>query len=187
SSGTGALATTVDLPVNATVTFTFTVLVSPSATGSLVNTATVIPPAGTTDPDPTDNSASDTDPLTPQADLSISKTDGVTSAVPGTPTTYTIVVSNLGPSAVTGASVSDPLPAGVTAATWTAIATSGGGPGSGRSSGTGALATTVDLPVNSSVTFTFTVQVSPSATASPSNTVTGSPPPGGSAPDPGGD
>jgi hypothetical protein len=35
------------------------------------------------------------------ADLSITKTDGVTSVVPGTPNTYTIVVSNAGPSAVT--------------------------------------------------------------------------------------
>ena len=42
-------------------------------------------------------------------------------------TTYTIVVSNDGPSAVTGASVSDPLPAGVTAATWTVAGSSGGG------------------------------------------------------------
>ena len=51
-----------------------------------------------TDPDPADNNASDTDTLTPQADLAITKTDGVTSAVPGTPDTYTIVVSNAGPS-----------------------------------------------------------------------------------------
>src|SRR4029077_2983816 len=89
-SGTGALATTVNLPVNASVTFTFTVLVSPSATGSLVNTATLTPPAAVTDSDPTDNSATDTDALTPRADLSITKTDGVNSVVPGTSTTYTI-------------------------------------------------------------------------------------------------
>src|SRR5262249_19532138 len=111
SSGSGALSTKVDLPPGASVTFTFTVQIDPSATGSLTNVATVPPPAGRHDPDLTNNSATDTDTLTPQADLSVTKTDGVASAVPGTATTYTIVVSNNGPSAVTGASVSDLLPA----------------------------------------------------------------------------
>ena len=157
-------------PPAAAVTITLTGTIDPAATGSLTNTATVSPPAGVTDPDPANNSATDTDTLTPQADLSVTKTDGVTSAVPGTQNTYTIVVSNHGPSAVSGASVSDPLPAGVTAATWTATASSGGGTVTGPLSGTGALATTVDLPVNASVTFTFTVLVSPSATGSPEPT-----------------
>ena len=178
SSGSGALATTVDLPVNASVTFTFTVLVDPSAAGTLANTATVTPPAGVTDPNPANNTATDTDTLTPQADLAITKTDGKTSVVPGTLDTYTIVVSNAGPSAVTGASVSDPLPAGVTSATWTATDSSGGGSVTGQSSGSGALATTVNLPVNASVTFTFTVQVDPSATGTLANTATVSPPAG---------
>src|SRR4029450_4333150 len=136
------------------------------------------PPPAVTDPDLGNNNPSDTATLTPQADLSVTKTDGVTSAVPGTSTTYTIVVSNQGPSAVTGASVSDPLPAGVIAATWTATASSGGGTVTGPLSGTGALATTVDLPVNASVSFTFTVLVSPSATGSLTNTAHVSPPAG---------
>ncbi len=55
----------------------------------------------------------------PQADLRISKTDGQTTAVPGTLLTYTIVVTNAGPSAVTGATVSDTLPAQLTGASWT--------------------------------------------------------------------
>ena len=52
---------TVNLPVSATVTFTFTVKINPSATGSLVNTATVSPPAGTTDSNPANNAATDVD------------------------------------------------------------------------------------------------------------------------------
>jgi uncharacterized repeat protein (TIGR01451 family) len=178
TGGSGSLATTIDLPAGATATFTFTVQVNPSATGTLVNTATLTPPAGVTDSNPGNNSATDTDTLTPQADLSITKTDGVTSVVPGTPNTYVIVVSNTGPSAVTGASVSDPLPTGVTSATWTAAASSGGGTVTGPTSGAGALATTVDLPVNASVTFTFTVQIDPSATGTLVNTAMVSPPPG---------
>jgi uncharacterized repeat protein (TIGR01451 family) len=176
SAGTGALATTVDLPVNATITFSFTVQVAPAATGTLINTATVSPPPGVTDPNPSNNSASDTDTLTPQADLAITKTDGVTSVVSGTANTYVIIVSNLGPSAVTGASVADPLPAHVTSATWTATASSGGGVVTGPSSGAGPLATTVDLPVNASVTFGFTVQIDPSATGTLTNTATVTPP-----------
>src|SRR5262249_21447698 len=94
TTSTGPPSATGNLPVNATVTFTFTVQVSPSATGSLTNTATVTPPTGVTDPDPTDNTGTDTDTLTPQADLAVTKTDGVLAAIPGTSTTYTIVVRN---------------------------------------------------------------------------------------------
>src|SRR5262249_47702320 len=146
------------------VTITLTGTIDPAATGTLVNTATVTPPAGVTDPNPDNNTASDTNDLTPEADLAITKTDRVTSVVPGTANTYVIVVSNNGPSAVIRASVTDPLPTDVTAATWMVTASSGGGTVTGPSSGAGALATTVDLPVNATVTFTFTVQINPSAT-----------------------
>ena len=51
-----------------------------------------------TETDGSDNADSDIDTLTPEADLSITKTDGQTDAVPGDPISYTIVVSNAGPS-----------------------------------------------------------------------------------------
>src|SRR5262249_47629792 len=117
------------------VTITLTGTIDPAATGTLTNTVHVAPPSGVTDPNPANNNDSDTDTLTPQADLAITKTNGVTSVVPGGPsTTYTIVVSNAGPSAVTGASVSDPLPAGATSASWTETTNSGGGTVTGPSS-----------------------------------------------------
>jgi len=50
---------------------------------------------------------------TPPADLSITMTDGVTSVVPGTSDTYTITVSNSGPSAANDATVVDTLPVGL--------------------------------------------------------------------------
>ena len=68
------------------------------------------PPAGVTDPDPGDNTATDTDTIEPMADLSITKTDGVTTVVAGTTTTYTIIVTNSGPSAVTAAIVDRHVP-----------------------------------------------------------------------------
>ena len=58
------------------------------------------PPAGVTDTNPGNNSATDTDTLTAQADLSITKTDGVVAIAQGGSTTYIIVVANSGPSAV---------------------------------------------------------------------------------------
>src|SRR5262249_14393019 len=152
---------TVDLPVSASVTFTFTVQIDPSATGALTNTATVTPPAGVTDPDPTDNSATDTDTLTPQADLSITKDDGVLSAVPGASTTYIIVVRNAGPSTTVAQQVSDLFSSAITAVSWTAVAS----PGSSvaQASGTGNILTTVTLLPGGTVTFTAVAQVSPAA------------------------
>ena len=57
---------------------------APSATGTLVNTATVAVPAGVTDPAAGNNSATDTDTINASADLSITKTDGSATYTPGT-------------------------------------------------------------------------------------------------------
>jgi uncharacterized repeat protein (TIGR01451 family) len=180
SSGTGALATTVDLPVNASVTFTFTVQIDPSATGSLTNTATVSPPSGVTDLDPANNSATDSDNLTPQADLSITKTDGALSAVPGNSTTYTIVVSNAGPSTAVDQAVTDLFPSAITAVRWTAVAS----PGSSVAvaGGAGNIMTTVTLLPGGTATFTAVATIDPTATGSLSNSATVAVPPGDTTP-----
>ena len=68
--------------------------IASSATGDLVNTVTVSPPTGVTDPTPENNTDTDTDTSNPQVDLTITKTDGVDEYVPGANLTYTIVVSN---------------------------------------------------------------------------------------------
>src|SRR5262249_7617171 len=120
-SGSGDLATAVNLPAGASGTFTFTVHIDPSVTRALTHTATVTSPTGVTDPDPTNNTATDTDTLTPRADLAITKDDGVTSVVPGTSTTYTIVVSNKGPSTAVNQAVTDLFPSAITAVSWTAV------------------------------------------------------------------
>src|SRR5262249_7899633 len=158
----GNIVTSVTLLPGGTVTFTAVATVSASASASLTNTATVaVPPGDTT---PGDNTATDTDGLTPLTGLSITKDDGKTTVVPGTTTTYTITVSNAGPSTATGAALSDPLPAGVTAASWTFVSQTGGGIVTGPSSGTGALDTTVTLPVGAALTFSFTAAIDPKAT-----------------------
>ena len=75
--------------------------ISSGVSGTLINTANIS--SAVTDPNPGNNSATDTDTSAPVADLSVTKTDGSATYTPGGSTTYTIVVTNNGPSFVTGA------------------------------------------------------------------------------------
>ncbi len=168
ASGSGNLNDTVNLPSGGSVTYTASCTISAAATGSLSNTATVTAPGGVTDPNPGNNSATDTDALGASADLSITKTDGVTSATPGGSVTYTITASNAGPSNATGATVVDTFPASLTC-TWTCV---GAGGGTCTASGSGNLNDTVNLPSGGSVTYTASCNISAAATGSLSNTAT---------------
>ena len=110
---------------------------------------------------------------TPVADLSITKTDGHESAVPGTQITYTIVASNAGPSAANGATVTDTVPGTITGVTWTCVAAGGA---TCTASGSGSIFQGVNLPMGGSVTYSLTGTISPSATGTLSNTATVTPP-----------
>jgi uncharacterized repeat protein (TIGR01451 family) len=66
AGGTNDINATVNLLVGGTATFTATTTVSMAATGPIANTATIGVPAGTTDPDTANNSATDTDTFVPQ-------------------------------------------------------------------------------------------------------------------------
>ena len=115
TTGTGNINQSgVNLPAGSAITYTVTGTISPAATGSIVNTATVTPIVGTA------VSAADTDSL---ANLSITKVDNAGGSsitpstgnvIPGQTLTYTVVVSNTGTGNVTGASVTDPIPADIT-------------------------------------------------------------------------
>jgi len=168
ASGSGNINQTVNLLVGGTATFTATGTLDINASGTLSNTATVTPPAGITDPNMANNSATDTDTIIPAADLSITKTDGRSTAFAGDAITYTIVATNNGPTAVTGATVTDTPPASLLGAAWT-CAPAGGATCTG--SGTGNITDTVNLPVGATVTYTLSGTVSASAT-SLSNTAT---------------
>ncbi len=90
---------------------TATATVSPTATGSLRNTATV---SAEGDLDPANNNASNDVPTVPFADLGLSKF-----AVPNVVdsrgrVTYTLRVRNNGRVSATGVTLADPLPAGLT-------------------------------------------------------------------------
>ena len=180
ASGNGNINDTVNLPVGGSVTYTVLAAVSAAATGTLSNTATVAAPAGVTDPNPANNSATDTDTIVRIADLAITKTDGVTTATAGGGVTYTIVASNAGPSAAVGATVADTFPAVLTG-TWTCV---GAGGGTCTASGSGNINDTVNLPVGGSVTYTVSAMVSASATGTLSNTATVAAPAGMTDPNP---
>jgi uncharacterized repeat protein (TIGR01451 family) len=153
-SGSGNINRLVNLPSGGTVTFTATGMVSPSApAGTLSNTATATVPGGMFDPTPGNNGGNDTDTLMAAADLSITKTDGQTTAAPGQVRTYTIVISNAGPLAANGATVTDSVPASLTGTSWTCV---GAGGGTCSPSGGPNINDTVNLPVGGSVTYTLT-------------------------------
>ncbi len=81
------------------------------ATGPAVDSASVS--AGTGDPNSGNNIASQSVTVTPQANLSITKT-GPASVNAGQNIIYTVTVTNSGPSSAFGVSVTDPTPSGLT-------------------------------------------------------------------------
>jgi uncharacterized repeat protein (TIGR01451 family) len=167
ASGSGNINSAVNLPVSASVTYTASCTISASATGSLANTATIS--SSITDPTPGNNSATDTDTLTPQADVSITNTDGQTSVTAGTNTTYTITASNAGPSNAPGTTVADTFPAACTSVAWTCT---GSGGGTCSAGGSGNINDVVNLPSGGSVAFSATCAVSAIAVGTLSNTAT---------------
>ena len=135
--------------------------------GTVTNTASVTD-RDQPDPDPTDDTASVTVTTQTIADLAITKV--LTGpAIPGLTTAYTIVVTNLGPSPVTDASVTDTFPAAFVSPTWTCVADAGS---TCVASGTGNLATTVSLEAGDAATFTVTGTIAPNATGLLVNTAT---------------
>ncbi|MEO6252070.1 MAG: hypothetical protein ABIO79_02085, partial [Ferruginibacter sp.] len=180
ASGAGNINAIVNLPVGGTATFTAICNISGAASGNLVNTATVTVPCGVTDPTPANNSATDTDTQI-SADLAITKTDGVTTYTPGGSTTYTIVASNAGPNAVTGATVTDNFPAFITAVTWTAVYAGGA---TGPANGVGNISATINIPVGGTATFTAVCTISGAASGNLVNTATISAPAGYNEPNP---
>ncbi len=116
AAGVFTCTTTAALAPSASVSFQLTLAVdpdyprrprSPTPPRSRPRRSPIRCPATTRPPTPTRSATS--------ADLAITKTDGVASVIAGTSTTYTITVTNNGPSTVpAGVVISDPIPAGTT-------------------------------------------------------------------------
>lgn len=87
-------------------------LVSPSATGTIVNTAVVS--SATPDPDPANNTSTDSTPVAASADLSVTKTGSPSPVPAGGVLTYTVVVSNSGPGDAQSVTLTDSVPSELT-------------------------------------------------------------------------
>lgn len=145
---------------------TVNVNVTQASASSLSNTATVTTASGT-------GSAPDVIPVTSRADLGVSITNGLTSVRTGDQVTYTVTVTNAGPSDDPAATLNVNVPPSLGGVTWT-CSTAGGG--SCPASGTGAPSVGLNLPVGASATLQLsgTVTGTTSGTLSTTATVTAS-------------
>lgn len=143
-----------------------------TAAGSLINSAVISTTDSATVETPNNNnSASFTTTLTSQNDVAITKT-GPTSVAAGTQVTYTLNVTNNGPSTATSVVVNDPLPSNVSFVSGTSLigSTTAGTVGAGSNN-----SATVTIPtLNPGETAVVTIRglVSATATGTLSNTAT---------------
>jgi uncharacterized repeat protein (TIGR01451 family) len=121
---------------------------------------TVNAPVGTTDSNPANNTATDTDNAGALADLSLTKDDGQVLYTPGTDVAYTITVTNQGPAANTGFTVTDVLPSGTTFVS---------APGCSFAGNT-VTCTSAGLPLNGAALWTVTVHTDANRTGCLTNT-----------------
>jgi uncharacterized repeat protein (TIGR01451 family) len=152
------------------VTQNYTLVVTAPANGGPLNnrvsaTSTTFDPTQANN-DGTAPAANVVTTITPVADLSITKTDTVPAVdtyTPGSNASYTLIVTNAGPSNVTGAVVADNLPLGVTlSGSWSCTASAGSScsAASGGAAGGNAVNLTVNLLATGLVTITVPVNFS---------------------------
>jgi uncharacterized repeat protein (TIGR01451 family) len=172
ASGSGSLSgALVDLAAGGAATFVLSGVVSAAQTGAIMDTVTVQPPTGTTDPVAANNTASDTNPSQRQADLSIVKNSSPDPYQPGQPLTYTITVSNGGPDDAPGTQVFDTLPPALSGFTWSCEAS--GGSVCRSAGGRGNInPATIDLVAGTSATITLTGVVPAGTTGEIDNVAT---------------
>jgi uncharacterized repeat protein (TIGR01451 family) len=122
-AGNAVTAIIPSMPAGSSLVFTLKGTLTSIASGAVVNTATITPAAGVTDPDASNNTSSATTLVTPLADVSVTKrrTENVANLNPGATVIYDIVVRNAGPAPANGLAVADNLPASLINATWTCV------------------------------------------------------------------
>jgi uncharacterized repeat protein (TIGR01451 family) len=164
-----------DIPAFKSVVYTAVVTIPSSAVGAMTNIVSVSVPAGTSDPNPGNNNAQDTDVSAPVADLSVTTT-GPALYVAGSTVSYIVTVRNTaGPSDVTGALFGNSVTSQV--GTWkvtcapVAPATCTlSSPDLSTGAGQTYWADTVNIPFGGSVVYTVQAQVNLSALGSLTNT-----------------
>ncbi len=159
-AGTGTISCVVGKTVGAvtgvvaagdTGSFTVTVKINPGFMGTVVEQLYDIKAASVS---PLIGSKVVTQ-VTAPADLQVTLTDNDPNAYVtwGQAITYTATVTNAGPDAVTGATISNPVPTNLTGVTWTCTAT--GGATCPAASGNGAITATANIPSGGKLTYTI--------------------------------
>jgi uncharacterized repeat protein (TIGR01451 family) len=159
----------VNIPAGKKITYTVVATVNLAATGDMTNSVTVYAPAAVPDPILGNNTATDMD-VHPTADLVVTMTDMVVTYVPGMGVIYTITVTNIGPSNVTGAIFSDAIPTQVDLWTWTCAPDLGALCAAGPMASAVAFSDTVNIPVGKRIVYTVSAHISGGASGSMTNT-----------------
>ena len=123
-SGNQLNGTVTSLPTNGTCTVLVQGTASTNSSGA-TNTVILSIPSGISDTVPGNNSATVFTAIG-SANLSVTKTNGVSTLVAGSTTSYTITVANAGPSPGDGARIFDPVAAGLSCVTAPVCTPSGG-------------------------------------------------------------
>ena len=171
------------IPAGQSATVTIVVNIPSSATGVVSNTASVTSPD---DQVPGNNSDTEMTTIQSNVDLSISKTDGLTTVVAGTQLTYTITAANAGPHDPNGAMISDTIPIELVSLSLVSCTPLGGAtcdPGMPLSGNH--FNATVNIPAGGSVQYLISGTVDPSASGTISNTASVTPPAGATETNPG--
>ena len=151
-AGNTVTASVGQLAGGAAATVTILVTVDPATRGTITNQSTVT--GNETETNPDNNRDDEPTQVQAQVDLAIVKTDSSDPVVAGGQLTYTLVVTNNGPSNATGVTVTDTLPAQLTFVS--------GNSTSGTVSRTGQAVTAAvgNLAVGQTATVTLVTQVS---------------------------
>jgi LPXTG-site transpeptidase (sortase) family protein len=172
ASSSSDFTDTVNLPVGGSILYTVTATVAANATGDLINTAIVSPPAGFADTNTSNNSSTDRDTLS-TADVSITKDDGQVTYAASAVLTYTVTVVNLAGVDVTGATVTDPKPANIDTWAWACTTQDGGASGcDAAANGSSDFSDVVDLPAGGTIVYTVTANATANPTGNLVNTAT---------------
>jgi uncharacterized repeat protein (TIGR01451 family) len=172
--GTGTVSCSNPLLAPGSSVFTLVVAVDPATTGASVLTNSATAASATPDPNTGNETGTATTNVAASADLSVSKVDTPDPVIAGTNLTYTITLTNAGPSQAANAALTDTLPVGETFVSltapggWTCTTPAVGSPGTVDCS-------IASLPLTSAV-FTLVVNVAPTIPALTvlSNSATGS-------------
>lgn len=161
---------TATLPVGSTLTVVLRAVAG--ASGSVINTATVVVPAGVTDVNLANNRGTVTVNIGPQADLSLTKSATPTVILYDQTTTFTLIAVNAGPNAATNATVRDILPSGLFGMVFLIATGFSGGTLTASVTTSSQFDATLTLPANSSVSISLRAKAGATGTQLNQATIT---------------